>query len=369
VLRSPGRRALPVQLLIYAAIAVAAVAAALYAIDVLRGRGIKAGFGFLWSTAGFDIGFKLIAYDSTSSYGRAFLVALLNTLLVSGVSIAIGTVIGLAVAIARLAPIPALRAAGTLYVEAIRNTPLLFQLLALYAVGLALLPPPRASIELAGAMLLNNRGIFLPAAAMAADAAVAAAGFVALLVCCVALARRRTLGVAAVAGMTLAALAVAVAALSRLEWTTPVVDGFNVEGGIAIVPELAVLVTALSAYSAAFIAETFRSGFLAVPQGQWQAAFALGLDRAQTIRVVVLPLALRACLPALANQYINVLKASSLAAAVGFPDLMQVFGKTTLNQTGQAIEVIALTMAVYLFISMAIAGAMYLYERRVALAG
>ena len=164
-----------------------------------------------------------------------------------------------------------------------------------------------------------------------------------------------------------AAVALAAIALASLRWTVPEVRGFNVEGGIALVPELAVLVVALSLYSAAFIAETFRSGFLAVPAGQWHAAFALGLDRPAAIRGVVLPLALRACLPALANQYINVIKASSLAAAVGFPDLMQVFGKTTLNQTGQAIEVIALTMAVYFCISMAIAGAVLWHERRVAM--
>jgi general L-amino acid transport system permease protein len=167
--------------------------------------------------------------------------------------------------------------------------------------------------------------------------------------------------------MTAVAIGLAASTLASMDWAVPHVLGFNVEGGIALVPELAVLVVALSLYSGAFIAETFRSGFLAVSAGQWQAAFALGLDRAATIRGVVLPQALRACLPALANQYINVIKASSLAAAVGFPDLMQVFGKTTLNQTGQAVEVIALTMAVYLVLSMTIAGAMHGFERRVAM--
>ena len=142
-MRPPGRRAPPIQLLIYGAVAAIAVAAALYAIEVMRSRGIQAGFGFLKNTAGFEIGFKLIAFDSTNSYGRAFVVALLNTLLVSGLSVVLATSIGLLVAVARLAPIPALRAAGTVYVEAIRNTPLLFQLLAVYALSLAVLPPPR----------------------------------------------------------------------------------------------------------------------------------------------------------------------------------------------------------------------------------
>ena len=363
----PGRRALPIQLLIYLAVAALAVAAALYAIEVLRMRGIQAGFGFLKNTAGFEIGFKLIRFDSTDSYGRAFVVALLNTLLVSGLSVVLGTAIGLLVAVARLAPIPAIRAAATMYVEAIRNTPLLFQLLALYAVSLAVLPPPRDSITVVGLALVNNRGIFLPSAGMTARAALAAIALVLLLAAYGWLSRRRSLGRPVLALTAIIAVALAASTLASMDWVVPKVLGFNVEGGIALVPELAVLVVALSLYSAAFIAETFRSGFLAVPAGQWHAAFALGLDRAATIRGVVLPQALRACLPALASQYINVIKASSLAAAVGFPDLMQVFGKTTLNQTGQAVEVIALTMAVYLVMSMTIAGAVHGYERRVAM--
>jgi general L-amino acid transport system permease protein len=368
-LRPPRRRALPIQLLIYLALAALAVAAALYAIDVLRMRGIQAGFGFLKNTAGFEIGFKLISFDSTDSYGRAFVVALLNTWLVSALSVVLGTAIGLLVAVARLAPIPAIRAAGTLYVEAIRNTPLLFQLLALYAVSLAVLPPPRESITLGAWALVNNRGIFLPSAGMTTRASLAAIALVLLVATAWRLGRRGSLGRRALAPTTIVALALAAAALASMDWVVPQVLGFKVEGGIALVPELAVLVIALSLYSAAFIAETFRSGFLAVPPGQWHAAFALGLDRTAAIRGVVLPQALRACLPALASQYINVIKASSLAAAVGFPDLMQVFGKTTLNQTGQAVEVIALTMAVYLVMSMTIAAAMHGFERRVAMEG
>ena len=366
-MRPPGRRALPIQLLIYLAVGLLAAAAALYAIHVLRMRGIQAGFGFLKNTAGFEIGFKLIPYDSTDSYARAFVVALLNTLLVSGLSVVLGTAIGLLVAVARLAPIPAIRAAGTLYVEAIRNTPLLFQLLALYAVSLAVLPPPRDSITVGAWALVNNRGIFLPSAGTTAQASLAAIALVLLLAAYGWLARRRPLGRRALALTAIVAVILASGALASMDWVTPKVLGFNVEGGIALVPELAVLVVALSLYSGAFIAETFRSGFLAVSSGQWQAAFALGLDRAATIRGVVLPQALRACLPALANQTINVIKASSLAAAVGFPDLMQVFGKTTLNQTGQAVEVIALTMAVYLVMSMTIAGAVHWVERRAAM--
>ncbi len=365
-MRPPGGRALPVQLLIYLAVAAVAVAAALYAIEAMRLRGIQAGFGFLKNAAGFEIGFKLIPFDSTDSYGRAFVVALLNTLLVSGLSIVLGTVIGVLVAVARLAPIPAVKAAGATYVEAIRNTPLLFQLLAVYAFSLAVLPPPRDSITVGAVALINNRGVYLPSATMTPRAALAAVALLLWLAGCWWLGRRKPVRRPARALLAIVGVALAGGTLELMDWGVPQVLGFNVEGGIALVPELAVLVVALSLYSAAFIAETFRSGFLAVPQGQWHAAFALGLDRPAAIRGVVLPQALRACLPALANQYINVIKASSLAAAVGFPDLMQVFGKTTLNQTGQAVEVIVLTMAVYLFMSMAIAGAVHGYERRVA---
>ena len=217
--------------------------------------------------------------------------------------------------------------------------------------------------------LVNNRGIFLPAPGMTLAAWLAAIGLLVLLAGYWALARRGLIGRSVGATVAIVAVAIAFGALGLMDWGVPEVRGFNVDGGIALVPELAVLVIALGIYAAAFVAETLRSGFLSVSAGQWEAAFALGLGRALTIRLVVLPLAARACLPALASQYINVIKASSLAAAVGFPDLMQVFGKTTLNQTGQAVEVIALTMAVYLCISMAIAGLMHWYERRVATKG
>ena len=289
--------------------------------------------------------------------------ALLNTLLVSALAIALATALGLTVAVARLAPIPALRTAGTVYVEAIRNTPLLLQLLALYFLLLGVLPPPRESIAL-GAALINNRGIFLPSPAMTRDAWLAALALLALLVLYRVRVRRGLPGRGAIVAAAAGAGALGFAALWLMEWDVPMLRGLNVRGGIALVPELAVLVAALGVYAAAFIAETFRSGFLSVSRGQWEAGVALGLGRKLTLRLVILPQAVRACLPPLASQYVNVIKASSLAAAVGFPDLMQVFGRTTLNQTGQAVEVIAMTMAVYLAISMAVAGATQLYERR-----
>ena len=359
----PDRRALSIQLLIYLAVAVVAVAVALFAIETLRARGIKSGFDFLWNTAGFDIGFTLIPFDATDSYGRAFVAALLNTLLVSALAIVFATAIGLLVAVARLSRIPTLRSVGTFYVEAIRNTPLLLQLLALYFLVLGVLPLPRQSIAL-GSVLLNNRGVFLPSPIMTQGALLAALALLALLLCYRVVVRGRRSGRASATLVAAASGALVLAALWLMEWDKPMLRGLNVRGGITLVPELVVLVTALSLYTAAFIAETFRSGFLAVSPGQWEAGLALGLGRRKTLRRVILPQAVRACLPPLASQYVNVIKASSLAAAIGFPDLMQVFGKTTLNQTGQAVEVIAMTMAVYLVICMTIAGATQWYERR-----
>ncbi|MCK6453416.1 MAG: ABC transporter permease subunit [Alphaproteobacteria bacterium] len=357
-MRPSDRRALSIQVAIYLVLAGLALAACLFAIDALRARGIQAGFGFLWNTAGFDIGFTLVPFDATSSYGRAFLAALLNTLLVSALAIVLATAIGLVVAAMRLQPVPAIRSAGTIYVEAVRNTPMLLQLLALYFLLLGALPPPRQSIILGGVALINNRGLFLPAPLPGAGPALAGLGLLAALLTSWLGRRNGRIG----AALGLAAAALLAAGAWSTTWDVPVLRGLNVRGGIALVPELVVLVIALSVYTGAFVAETFRSGFLSVAPGQWEAGTALGLGRSLTFRKVVLPQAVRACLPPLANQYVNAIKASSLAAAVGFPDLMQVFGKTTLNQTGQAVEVIAMTMAVYLAISLAVAGAVHWYE-------
>jgi general L-amino acid transport system permease protein len=262
-----------------------------------------------------------------------------------------------------LAPIPTLRAAGTIYVESIRNTPLLLQLLALYFLVLGVLPPPRQSIAL-GVVLLNNRGVFLPSPVMTTEAGLAALALLGLLLYHRLVVRGGPQARGRVLTLVVCAGVLGASALWLMEWDMPALRGLNVRGGIAVVPELAVLVAALGVYTAAFVAETFRSGFLAVPPSQWEAGVALGLGRRRTLRLVILPQAIRACLPPLASQYVNVIKASSLAAAIGFPDLMQVFGKTTLNQTGQAVEVIAMTMAVYLVICMSIAGATHWVEHR-----
>jgi general L-amino acid transport system permease protein len=227
------------------------------------------------------------------------------------------------------------------------------------------LPPVRQSFRLGSVALLNNRGIVVAAPGFnAAGTACLAAGALALLIAIAA--RRLPDGLPRRSGATttlaVAGGALLLAAIALAKWDLPVQRGFNVSGGLTLPPEFAALVTALAIYAAAFIGEAFRSGFVSVPAGQWEAAQSLGLGRFATLRLIVLPQAIRAALPALGNQFVNVVKASSLAAAVGFPDLMQVFGKTTLNQTGQAVEVIGITMAVYLAISFAISGLVHRSE-------
>jgi general L-amino acid transport system permease protein len=353
---------------VYAATACVVAALAAMAIFTLRARGIHAGFGFLWDTAGFDIGFGLIPFDATKSYARAFLVGLLNTLVVSALAIGLATCLGLGLALARLSEDPPLRAVATAVTELVRNTPLLLQLFVWYFMVFGALPPVRQSVHIGSFALLNNRGIVVAAPGLNSVAwFFLASGAASLLV--VAMARRPLATVshrrsAARAVLAIGGLLLLLAGVACADWELPVQRGFNVIGGLTLPPEFAALVTALSIYAAAFIGEAFRSGFVSVPAGQWEAAQSLGLGRFAIVRLIVLPQAIRAALPALGNQFVNVVKASSLAAAVGFPDLMQVFGKTTLNQTGQAVEVISVTMAVYLAISFGISGLVHRSEAR-----
>lgn len=354
---------------VYAATACVVGTLAAMAIFTLRARGIHAGFGFLWDTAGFDISFGLIPFDATKSYARAFLVGLLNTLVVSALAIGLGTGLGLGLAIARLSRDPPLRAAATAATELVRNTPLLLQLFIWYFMVFGALPPVRQSLHIGSFALLNNRGIVVAAPGLNSVACLClSAGAASILTAAMARHLPATLGFlqrsATKAVLAIGGLLLLLAGVTWADWELPVQRGFNVTGGFTLPPEFAALVTALAIYAAAFIGEAFRSGVLSVPGGQWEAAQALGLGRFATLRLIVLPQAIRAALPALGNQFVNVVKASSLAAAVGFPDLMQVFGKTTLNQTGQAVEVISITMAVYLAISLGISGLVHRSETR-----
>jgi general L-amino acid transport system permease protein len=375
--RSASRIALQAALLIGAgALAYAALSNA--AANLAR-ENIAFGLGFWNNTAGFDISQTLIAYSpSSSTFGRAFWVGLLNTLLVAGIGIVLATAIGFTVGIARLSHnwLVARLAGG--YVELIRNVPLLLQLLFWYNAVLKTLPELRDSAVLPGGVFLNNRGLFLPqpraesgfgAVVVALLIGVAAAVVVRIW------ARRRQertgaqphsllWGLVLIGGLPLVVFLLAGLPLS---FDYPQMGRFNVTGGLEILPEFAALLVALSVYTAAFIAEVVRAGILAVPPGQSEAAAALGLRSGTALRLIVIPQAMRVIVPPLTSQYLNLIKNSSLAVAIGYPDLVQVFAGSVLNITGQAVEVIAITMAVYLTISLFASLAMNIYGRATAI--
>ena len=334
---------------------------------------MKTGVDFFWDTAGFGVVQSLIPYDETSTYFRAFLVGLANTLLVSALGIVFATGIGFLVGIGRLSSnwLVARLCGG--YVELVRNLPLLFQILFWYLAVLATLPGPRDSIAFLG-IYVNSRGLILPRPLFGEGAEWALAALVAGLVITLAfraLARRRqaetgeVLPVGRVALGTILGLPLVVFLLAGapISFEVPELRGFNFVGGLRLIPEFVALLIALSTYTAAFIAEIVRAGILAVHRGQTEAAYSLGLPRRLTLRLVVVPQAMRVIVPPLTNQYLNLTKNSSLAVAVGYPDFFALFAGTTLNQTGQAIEIILITMLVYLAISLATSALMNWYNR------
>jgi general L-amino acid transport system permease protein len=356
--------------------------AATNAIDNLRAAKIASGFGFLDSTSGFDVSQTLIPYSASSTYGRAFLVGLLNTLLVAAIGVVLATILGFLIGIARLSSNWIVARAATVYVEVIRNLPLLLQLLFWYIAVLRSLPEPRNSVTVGTSVFLNNRGLFMPKPVLAEDVwmvgAALVAGVAAALVYAVRAHRRQaqtgqpspviraTLGL--VLGLPLLVwAALALITTNPISFDFPVKGTFNLRGGMQVFPELVALTLGLTIYTAAFIAEIVRAGIIAVSRGQTEAAHALGLRQGQTLRLVVIPQAMRVIIPPLTSQYLNLTKNSSLAVVIGYPDLVQVFMGTVLNQTGQAIECVAITMAVYLTISIATASFMNWYNARKAL--
>ena len=356
--------------------------AASNAIENLRAAKIASGFGFLESTSGFDISQTLIPYSASSTYGRAFVVGLLNTLLVAAIGIVLATLLGFVIGVARLSSNWIVARAATVYVEVVRNLPLLLQLLFWYIAVLRSLPDPRNSVAVGGSVFLNNRGLYIPKPLFADDVWVVLAalgvGVAAAIVYAIQAHRkqaatgqqspviRATLGF--VLGLPLLAWAVlALVAVNPISFDFPIKGTFNLRGGLQVFPELVALTLGLTIYTAAFIAEIVRAGILAVSRGQTEAAYALGLAPGQTLRLVVIPQAMRVIIPPLTSQYLNLTKNSSLAVVIGYPDLVQVFMGTVLNQTGQAIECVAITMAVYLTISIATASFMNWYNARKAL--
>jgi general L-amino acid transport system permease protein len=375
----PQIRAVFYQLVLLAAVLWLGFEFALNAKANLDAQKIASGFGFLDNTAGFGINQSLIPYNESDTYARVFFVGLLNTLLVAAIGIVLATILGFFVGIARLSRnwLVARLAGG--YVELIRNLPLLFQLLFWYLAVLGTLPGPRQSISLFGAIFVNNRGIIVPAPVAGEGTGAVIAVFALSVIATIVLrvwAKRRQMrtgrqfplfwtGLALVVTPPLVAL---VAMGFPIRFDSPELRGFNFVGGVRLLPEFIALLVALTTYTAAYIAEVVRAGVLAVPRGQTEAAFALGLRRGLALRLIVVPQALRVIVPPLTNQYLNLTKNSSLAVAVGYPDLFAVFAGTALHQTGQAIEIIAITMAVYLAISLITSALMNWYNARIQMA-
>ncbi len=342
----------------------------------LQRAGLAAGYGFLFDTASFDINQRLVPYDSTSTYGRAFIVGGLNTLLVAALGIVAATVIGFVAGVLRLSRNFLVSRIVTVYVEFTRNVPLLLQVIFWWVILLAL-PRVRDSLAIADVIFLNNRGVRLPAPILEAGAgfvfvALAAALGTTILVARWARARREATGRTFPVGWTGLALVVGLPLVAFLGLGRPVrfdvavMGRFNLQGGFNVAPELVALCLALSTYTGAFIAEIVRAGILSVSKGQTEAAGALGLPPGLTRRKIILPQALRAIVPPLTSQYLNLTKNSSLAIAIGYQDLVSV-GGTILNQSGQALEVISIYMLIFLLLSLFTSALMNWYNRRIAL--
>ena len=348
------------------------------ALNNLESRGIATGFDFLSQEAGFGIGLTLIEYDETHSYGTTFIVGLLNTALVSFLGIIVATFLGFVIGIARLSTNWLVSRFAAVYIETFRNIPLLLQIFFWYFAVLQALPLPRASISLGEYVFLNVRGLFFPKPIFESGSAFVFAALIAGVLATIFIGiwaknKQKLTGQQTPMGRIAFSLVIVLPVLvyfiagSPIAFEYPELKGFNFRGGISIIPELAALLVALSIYTAAFIAEIVRSGINAVSHGQTEAAMSLGLPRARTLKLVIIPQALRIIIPPLTSQYLNLTKNSSLATAIGYPDLVSVFAGTTLNQTGQAIEVIFMTMAVYLTLSILTSIFMNWYNSRKAL--
>ena len=349
-------------------------------------RGIASGFEFLETTAGFGIIQTAgIEYSEESTYGKAFVVSLVNTIIIAFTGIIAATILGFLLGVARLSHNWLIQKIATVYIETFRNIPLLLQIFFWYHAVLKPLPNPRAIYERGEevAFGLNNRGAYLPEPIFGDGSSLMLIGLILGIVATIfvdrwATARQRdtgeqfpvfTTGLALIVGLPIVGylLAAIFTEGSPISFSYAVMQGFQLKGGFPIIPEFIALFIALAVYTAAFIAENVRSGIQAVSHGQTEAAHALGLRNGPTLRLIIIPQALRVIIPPLTSQYLNLTKNSSLATAIAYPDLVSVFAGTVLNQTGQAVEIIAITMAVYLTISLSTSLFMNWYNAKMAL--
>lgn len=376
-LRSRAVRGVLYQVLAIAVIGLAAWFLAHNTVENMRVRGIQSGFDFLTQPAGFDIGESLLPYQSLDAYWQAFLVGLTNTLRVALIGTVLTTLLGTLLGIGRFSHNALVRGLCYGYVEVFRNIPVLLQLLMWYLLLTEWLPDPGSPISLAGLVFLSKGGVSFPAPVWAAGHAWgvlgAAAGVMAAWLWA-SRARRHfeTTGIqraSFVPGLALVLLGTLIgwaAGGAPNEWRLPVSGDVAVSGGGEITPEFVAVLLGLTLYTASYVAEVVRAGIASVPRGQIEAANAIGLSRGQQMRLVVLPQALRVIIPPMTNQYLNLTKNSSLAVAIGYPDVVSI-ANTALNQTGRAVECIAIVMAVYLFTSLSTSAFMNWYNRRSAI--
>ncbi len=344
----------------------------------LRNQGLPFGFDVLGEPAGFSINQTLIDYDTTRSFGRVYFVGLLNTLLLAGLGIFFATLVGFLVGVGRLSSNWLIAKVCYVYIEALRNIPLLLQIFIWYFGVLRLLPAKREATELGFLGYLNVAGWYLPKPVFEDNSGYVGIGFLIALAGSIVLkkwATRRQLATGlqfpvlpvAIAMLVLFPLLAAIATSFPFSLDFPTKGNFGPSGGLRIFPEFIALLLALSMYTATFIAEIVRAGILAVSHGQTEAAHALGLRSGPTLRLVVIPQALRVIIPPLTSQYLNLTKNSSLAVAIAYPDLVSVFTGTALNQTGRAVEFVLITMLTYLTISLVTSLFMNWYNRKMAL--
>ena len=340
----------------------------------LHKQGIATGFAFLSKSAGFDVIMHLIPFNEKSTYSITLILAILNTILVSACGITLATILGFSLGIARLSVNFIIRSIATIYVEFFRNIPLLLQIFCWYFGILRLLPKPKNSISLLPETYLNIRGLYFP------NFTITENGFIFFIILATSiffcaltyrynkiLGNNRHIRIKRLILLLCPAIFFIVLSPNILTSTAPVLRGFNYQGGTVIIPEFIALLLALSTYTAAFIAEIVRAGIEAIDKGQKEASLALGFHAEDGIRDIVLPQAMRIIIPPLTNQYLNLTKNSSLGAAIAYPELISVFAGTVLNQTGQAIEVIGITMAVYLILSLSVAMIMNKFNNAVAI--
>ena len=333
--------------------------AARNAAGALARRNINVDFGFLLDRAGFDIPFRLVPWQTSDTYGYALFVAGLNTLLASALAIALASALGLALALLRLSTNPLAAWLSRALIELIRNTPQLLQIVFWYIAVLQVLPGPRASAALGSAVFLNVRGLFLPSPQSNSFLLLAGLGVLAALILPRLLPRLPVLITTALPLLLMLALA----SLSTA-WTLPALRGFNFQGGWRLPPELLALVVGIGIYTSAFIAENVRASILAVAHGQREAARSLGLGPGRTMRLVILPQALRTLLPPLTSHYLNIIKSTTLGAAIAYPEILQIFARTVLNQSGRAVETMTLVLGVFLAVNLAVSALIGRWDRR-----